>query len=56
VPQPTVPPRAPLPCSIDTILKRWAEHAARMGGARGSHKVLVGKPERNRLLGRTRLQ
>jgi hypothetical protein len=32
---------------------RWAGHVARMGG-RGVYRVLVGKPERKRLLGRPR--
>ena len=30
----------------------WAWHVARMGEDRGVHRVLVGKPERKRLLGR----
>ena len=29
-------------------------HAARMGGRRGVYRVLVGKPERKRPLGRSR--
>ena len=33
---------------------RWAGHVARMEEGRGVHKVLVGKPERKRPLGRTR--
>jgi hypothetical protein len=33
---------------------RWAEHVARMGEDRGVHRVLVGKPERKRPLGRPR--
>jgi hypothetical protein len=33
---------------------RWAEHVARMGEDRGVHKVLVGKPEGKRQLGRPR--
>jgi len=33
---------------------RWARHVARMGEDRGVHRMLVGKPERKRLLGRTR--
>ena len=32
----------------------WAEHVARMGEGRGVHRVLVGKPEGNRPLGRPR--
>ena len=33
---------------------RWAGHVARMEEGRGVHKVLVGKPERKRPLGRQR--
>jgi PAS domain-containing protein len=33
---------------------RWAEHVERMGERRGIYRVLVGKPERKRLLGRPR--
>jgi hypothetical protein len=33
---------------------RWAGHVARMGENRGVHRVLVGKPERKRPLGRPR--
>jgi len=33
---------------------RWAGHVARMGERRGVHRVLVGKPEGKRLLGRPR--
>ena len=33
---------------------RWAGHVARMGEGRGVHRVLVGKPEGKKLLGRTR--
>jgi len=33
---------------------RWAGHMARMGQERGVHKVLVGKPEGKRPLGRPR--
>jgi hypothetical protein len=33
---------------------RWAGHVARMGKGRGVYKVLVGKPERKRPLGRPR--
>ena len=35
---------------------RWAGHVARMGEGRGVHRVLVGKPEVKRLLGRPRLR
>jgi len=33
---------------------RWAGHMARMGQGRGMHRVLVGKPEGKRSLGRPR--
>jgi len=33
---------------------RWAGHVARMGEERGVYRVLVGKPEGKRLLGRAR--
>ena len=33
---------------------RWAEHVARMGEERGVYRVLVGKPEGRRPLGRRR--
>jgi hypothetical protein len=33
---------------------RWAEHVVRMGEERKAYKVLVGKPEGNRPLGRRR--
>ena len=33
---------------------RWAGHVARMGGRRGVYRVLVGKPEGKRPLGRPR--
>jgi hypothetical protein len=33
---------------------RWAGHVARMGEERGVHRVLVGKPEKKRPLGRPR--
>ena len=32
----------------------WAGHVARMGEGRGVHRVLVGKPEGERQLGRPR--
>jgi hypothetical protein len=31
---------------------RWAGHVARMGVKRNSYRILVGKPERKRPLGR----
>jgi hypothetical protein len=33
---------------------RWAGHVARMGEGRGVHRILVGKPEGTRPLGRPR--
>jgi len=33
---------------------RWAGHVAHMGARRGLYRVLVGKPEGKRLLGRPR--
>jgi len=33
---------------------RWEGNVARMGERRGIHRVLVGKPEGKRLLGRPR--
>ena len=33
---------------------RWAGHVARMGEERGVYRVLVGKPDRKRPLGRPR--
>jgi hypothetical protein len=38
----------------DEKQKRWAGHVARMGEDRGVHRVLVGKPEGKRPLGRRR--
>jgi len=35
---------------------RWAGHVARMGERRGVYRVLVGKPEVRRPLGRQRLR
>jgi hypothetical protein len=35
---------------------RWAGHVARMGEGRGVYKVLVGRPEDKRPLGRRRLR
>jgi hypothetical protein len=32
----------------------WAGHVARMGGRRGVYRVLMGKPEGKRALGRTK--
>jgi hypothetical protein len=33
---------------------RWAEHVARMGEKRNAYRILVGKPEGKRPLGRPR--
>jgi hypothetical protein len=33
---------------------RWVGHVARMGEKRGAHRILVGRPEGRRLLGRHR--
>jgi hypothetical protein len=43
--------------SIIRIIKsrmRWADHIARMKGKRNAYRLLVGKPERKRPLGRAR--
>jgi hypothetical protein len=44
--------------SIITMIKsrrmRWAGHVARMGTRRNAYRMLVGKPERKRPLGRLR--
>ena len=39
---------------IKSIRMRWAGHVARMGEDRGVYRVLVGKPEGRRPLGRPR--
>ncbi|KDR21941.1 hypothetical protein L798_00493, partial [Zootermopsis nevadensis] len=39
---------------IESRRMRWAGHVARMDGTRGVHRVLVGKPEGKRPLGRSR--
>jgi hypothetical protein len=36
--------------------KRWAEHVARMETNRNAYRILVGKPEGKRPLGRPRLK
>ena len=41
---------------IKSRILRLAGHVARMEEGRGVHKVLVGKPERNRTSGRPRLR
>jgi hypothetical protein len=33
---------------------RWGEHVAQMGDTRNAYRILMGKPERKRLLGRPR--
>jgi len=38
------------------IKMRWVSHIAHMGGRRGVYRVLVGKPEGKRPLGRPRLR
>ena len=38
------------------LTMRWAGNVARMGEERGVYRVLVGKPEGRRLLGRPRLR
>jgi hypothetical protein len=44
--------------NIDSVIKsrrtRWAGHVARMGEGRGVYRVLVGRPEGKRPLGRPR--
>jgi hypothetical protein len=44
--------------NIVTVVKsrrmRWAGHVARLGEGRGAYRVLVGRPEGKRLLGRPR--
>jgi len=37
---------------IKSIIMRWAGHVARMGERRGVYRILVGKPEEKRPLGR----
>ena len=47
----------PLPNIVRVVKsrrKRWAGHMARMGEERGVYRVLVGKPEGKRPLGRPR--
>jgi hypothetical protein len=39
---------------VKLIRMRWAGHVARMGEDRGVHRMLVGKPEGKRPLGRPR--
>ena len=39
---------------IKSIRMRWAGHVARMGEERGVYRVLVGKPEGKRPMGRPR--
>jgi hypothetical protein len=39
---------------IKSRRRRWVWHVARMGEERGAYRVLVGKPERKRPLGRPR--
>jgi hypothetical protein len=39
---------------VKSTRMRWAGHVARMGEERGEHRVLVGKPEGKRPMGRPR--
>jgi transcription termination factor 2 len=39
---------------VESRRMKWAGHVARMGEERGVHRVLVGKPEGKRPLGRPR--
>jgi hypothetical protein len=39
---------------VKSRIMRWAGHVARMGEGRGVHRVLVGKPEGKKPLGRPR--
>ena len=41
---------------IKSRIIRWAGHVASMGERRGVYRVLVGKPERKRTVGRPRLK
>ena len=41
---------------IKSRIMRWAGHVTRMGESRGVYRVLVGKPELKRPLGRPRLR
>jgi hypothetical protein len=41
-------------CFVKSIRMRWAGHVARIGEGRGAYRVLVGKPEEKRPLGRPR--
>ena len=40
--------------TTSVLILRWAGHVARMEEGRGAHKVLVGRPEGKRPLGRPR--
>jgi hypothetical protein len=33
---------------------KWARHLSRMGEMRNAYKIVVGKPQRNRPIGRSR--
>jgi hypothetical protein len=39
---------------IKSRMMRWAVHTARMGEMKNANKILVGRPEGNRLLGRSK--
>jgi hypothetical protein len=47
------------PINVVRVIKsrrmRWAGHIARMGESRGVYRVLVGKPERKRPLGKPKI-
>jgi len=50
--------RSYITCTFHKILlgwrMRWEGHVSRIGEMRDAYKIVVGKPERNRLLGRPR--
>jgi hypothetical protein len=50
--------RSFITCTIIRMIKsrrmRWAGHVARMGEKRNAYRILVGKPEGKRPLGRPR--
>jgi hypothetical protein len=41
---------------IKSRIMRWAGHVARIGGKRGAYRILVGRPEGRRPLGRPTLR
>jgi hypothetical protein len=44
------------PNTVRVIKSRWAGHVARMGERRGVYRILVGKPEGKKPMGRPRLR